>query len=73
MTPSDPYHYRDTTGWLQGFGQTNRRLGGGKPLESDFSYQFSRFSALVTPMHYDAHQPIIDDLEARITTIRDSL
>ncbi len=24
-------------------------------------------------MHYDAHQPIIDDLEARITTIRDSL
>ena len=25
------------------------------------------------PMHYDAHQPIIDDLEARITTIRDSL
>lgn len=26
-----------------------------------------------TPMHYDAHQPVIDDLEARITTIRDSL
>jgi hypothetical protein len=25
------------------------------------------------PLHYDAHQPIIDDLEARITTIRDSL
>lgn len=25
------------------------------------------------PMHFDAHQPIIDDLEARITTIRDSL
>lgn len=24
-------------------------------------------------MHYDAHQPIINDLEARITTIRDSL
>ena len=24
-------------------------------------------------MHYDAHQPVIDDLEARITTIRDSL
>jgi hypothetical protein len=24
-------------------------------------------------MHYDAHQPIIDDLEARIVTIRDSL
>lgn len=25
------------------------------------------------PMHYDAHQPVIDDLEARIVTIRDSL
>src|SRR5690606_25478070 len=25
------------------------------------------------PMHFDAHQPIIDDLEARILTIRDSL
>jgi len=24
-------------------------------------------------MHFDAHQPVIDDLEARITTIRDSL
>ncbi|MCZ6735100.1 MAG: peptide chain release factor 2 [Planctomycetota bacterium] len=24
-------------------------------------------------MHYESHQPIIDDLEARITTIRDSL
>jgi len=24
-------------------------------------------------MHYDAHQPVIDDLEARILTIRDSL
>jgi len=24
-------------------------------------------------MHYETHQPIIDDLEARITTIRDSL
>jgi len=24
-------------------------------------------------MHFDAHQPIIDDLEARILTIRDSL
>ena len=27
----------------------------------------------VSPMHYDAHQPVIDDLEARIVTIRDSL
>jgi hypothetical protein len=25
------------------------------------------------PMHYDAHQPVIDDLEARIVTLRDSL
>jgi hypothetical protein len=24
-------------------------------------------------MHFDAHQPVIDDLEARIMTIRDSL
>jgi len=24
-------------------------------------------------MHYDAHQPIINDIEARILTIRDSL
>jgi len=24
-------------------------------------------------MHYDAHQPVIADLEARILTIRDSL
>ncbi len=24
-------------------------------------------------VHYDAHQPVIDDLEARILTIRDSL
>jgi len=26
-----------------------------------------------TRMHYDAHQPVIDELEARILTIRDSL
>jgi len=24
-------------------------------------------------MHYDSHQPVLNDLEARITTIRDSL
>jgi len=24
-------------------------------------------------MHFDAHQPVINDLEARILTIRDSL
>jgi hypothetical protein len=27
----------------------------------------------IAPMHYDAHQPVIDDLEARILTLRDSL
>lgn len=26
-----------------------------------------------SPMHFDAHQPVIDDLEARIITLRDSL
>jgi hypothetical protein len=29
--------------------------------------------AILEPMHFDAHQPIINDLEARILTIRDSL
>jgi hypothetical protein len=29
--------------------------------------------AYTAPMHYDAHQPVINDLEARILTIRDSL
>jgi hypothetical protein len=29
--------------------------------------------AYTSPMHYDAHQPVLNDLEARITTIRDSL
>jgi hypothetical protein len=34
----------------------------------------SRLSTRYTPpMHYDAHGPIIADLEARISTIRDSL
>jgi hypothetical protein len=27
----------------------------------------------VMPMHYPSHQSVIDDLEARILTIRDSL
>jgi uncharacterized protein involved in exopolysaccharide biosynthesis len=27
----------------------------------------------LTRMHYDSHQPVLNDLEARITTIRDSL
>ena len=31
------------------------------------------FATLVDPMHYDAHQPVIDELEARILTLRDSL
>ena len=26
-----------------------------------------------TTMHFDAHKPVIDDLQARILTIRDSL
>jgi hypothetical protein len=34
----------------------------------------SLFSPLhFASMHFDAHQPIINDLEARILTIRDSL
>jgi hypothetical protein len=34
----------------------------------------SRSTRRYTPaMHYDAHQPIINDLAARILTIRDSL
>lgn len=32
-----------------------------------------REAATIILMHFDAHQPIIADLEARITTIRDSL
>jgi|GEM_PF-5455000 len=28
---------------------------------------------LSAPMHYDAHQPVINELEARILTLRDSL
>jgi hypothetical protein len=32
-----------------------------------------RGRAYTSPMHYDAHQPVLNDLEARITTIRDSL
>ena len=30
-------------------------------------------ATLAAPMHYDAHQPVIDELEARINTLRDSL
>ena len=29
--------------------------------------------AYTSAMHYDAHQPVINNLEARIVTIRDSL
>jgi len=32
-----------------------------------------RPSDTMPPMHFEAHQPIIVDLEARILTIRDSL
>jgi hypothetical protein len=30
-------------------------------------------SGTMPRMHFDAHQPVIDDLKARILTIRDSL
>ena len=33
----------------------------------------NRPSDTMPTMHFEAHQPIIDDLEARILTIRDSL
>ena len=33
----------------------------------------SSFSQVPITMHYETHQPVLDDLEARITTIRDSL
>jgi len=47
--------------------ETDRFAGATTPRLTRFSHTFKPF------MHYDAHQPIIDDLEARITTIRDSL
>ena len=41
-------------------------------IDPDTDTRTPRFVTL-RPMHYDAHQPVIDDLEARILTIRDSL
>ena len=41
------------------------------PPQTPPAYQMGRYPT--RPMHYDAHQPVIDDLEARILTIRDSL
>jgi hypothetical protein len=36
--------------------------------------EYNRTASDTMPrMHFDAHQPVIDDLEARILTIRDSL
>jgi len=39
------------------------RAGRGSPVAA----------TLAAPMHYDAHQPVIDELEARINSLRDSL
>jgi hypothetical protein len=36
-------------------------------------FSFASPAPYAPPMHYDAHQPVIADLEARISTIRDSL
>jgi hypothetical protein len=41
-------------------------------IDPDTDTRTPRFVTL-RPMHYDAHQPVINDLEARILTIRDSL
>jgi hypothetical protein len=35
--------------------------------------QLQRKHRYTCPMHFDAHQPVLDELEARITAIRDSL
>lgn len=43
-----------------------------RPDDATFAVQRVH-RTLGAPMHFDAHQPIINDLEARITTIRDSL
>lgn len=34
---------------------------------------YTSHASTETAMHYDAHKPVIDDLQARILTIRDSL
>ena len=42
-------------------------------IRAHFDSGFSAGRTRLFDMHYDAHQPVIDDLEARILTIRDSL
>jgi hypothetical protein len=43
------------------------------PLEPQVPPDVAPPPAILEPMYFDAHQPIINDLEARILTIRDSL
>ncbi len=49
--------------------------GGRGPPDRGYNGPSAAGSAVpgTTTMHYDSHQAVIDDLEARITTIRDSL
>ena len=49
-----------------------RRMGGQKDAAQPRPGYTSPAST-ETAMHYDAHKPVIDDLQARILTIRDSL
>ena len=50
---------------------------GGKMQPAERSSPLRGFNRVLlfqeTALHYEAHQPVMDDLEARITTIRDSL
>ena len=57
--------------WFQVFYNPARRLGS---LFLLYTLPGTSTTELGYPtMHYDAHQPVLDDLEARILTIRDSL
>ncbi len=42
-------------------------------LQSHRANGSSNFATLRAPMHYDAHSPVLLELEARILTLRDSL
>jgi len=48
-----------------------KTAGAGKIARPARAGSFPRYTP--RPMHYDAHQPVIDELEARINTLRDSL
>ncbi len=62
--PSPPEHIgRESIASARAFG-TSRTLADGLPVGT---------TSRDICMHFDAHQPIINDLEARILTIRDSL